>query len=354
MILSKIWERMLFFRAFKFILFFLASIYLVYVVIDLSAHSGRLFSSSISFFTLLLYYLHHFLARLDLFLPLSLLLATISLLFSMNLHHEIVSLRMAGISLKKLSRPLFLIAFLFTSLSYLNYEYLFPKSMRFIETFKETNLHRHSKKKPTLQMAPLLDGSKIIYQYYDPKKREFFDLFWIRSHSDIWHIKTLSLDSKEGKFTDHLIRKNSLSPFEKKESFPSRIFTEISFALISNETFFLSKENLSISSLWNQKIFLSRSDKVATQSHLYYKFVMPWLSPLALLCLLPFCVKFSRNLQIFFLTAIALFVFFIFITLMDSCVILGENQALSPFFALCMPPLLGLFLFGWRFFSTKQ
>ena len=108
MIFSKIWQRMLFFRALKFILFFLVSIYLIYVVIDLSAHSGRLFSSSGSLVSIFFYYLHHFMARLDLFLPLSLLLATISLLSAMKIlaadRHlvEAVRYRLGGMVLPEL------------------------------------------------------------------------------------------------------------------------------------------------------------------------------------------------------------------------------------------------------------
>jgi lipopolysaccharide export system permease protein len=353
MIFSKIWERMLLFRAIKFILFFLLCIYFVYVTIDLSAHSGRLFASPSSVYTVFLYYLHHFLAKADLFLPLSMLLATISLLCTMNLHHEIVSLRMAGVSHNKLTRPLFLLALFLSSLSYLNYEYLSPTSLQFIENFKENFLH-HSKKSLSVKTAPLIDGSKIVYQIYDAQKQELFDLFWIRSHGDIWYIKTLCLNCLEGRYVDHLVRNEKSGLFEKKESFINRSFPEISFASKQTQTLFLPKENLSISSLYNQKTYLSKSDRASTQSHLYYKLALPLLSPLIVLALSPFCTRFSRNLQIFFLTALSLFGFFTFITLMDGCVILGENQVVSPLFALWLPPLLLFVASSWHFLTTKH
>ncbi len=354
MIFSKIWQRMLFFRALKFILFFLVSIYLIYVVIDLSAHSGRLFSSSGSLVSIFFYYLHHFMARLDLFLPLSLLLATISLLSAMNQHQEIVSLRMAGISLGRLSLPLFILALLLTFSTYLNYEFALPSSLRFIEDFKEKNLHRHSKETPSLKVALLTDGSKIVYQSYDFQKNELFDLFWIRSHSDIWHIKYLSLQSKEGRFADHLAREKSDLLFEKKESYDTHVFSEISWSFDHPEMLFTPKENLSITALLRQNIFLSKSDESATSSHLYYKLILPWLSPLVVLSLIPFCSRFSKNIQIFVVTTLALFAFFTFITLMDACVILGENQVVRPLFALALLPLFLFLLFGWRFMKTLK
>jgi lipopolysaccharide export system permease protein len=353
MIFSKIWERMLFFRALKFILFFLTAIYLVYVIIDLSAHSGRLFSSSSSLSTVFLYYLHHFMARLDLFLPLSLLLATISLLTSMNLHHEIVSLRMSGISLGKLSFPLFILALLLSISTYLNYEFAAPASLRYIEGFKEKHLHHHSKQTPSLKVALLKDGSKIVYQSFDAEKKELFDLFWIPSHSDLWHIKYLCLSSMEGRFADHLVRKKSDLLFEKKDSYEARYFPEISWPLDANEMLFTPKENRSLSSLLQQKTFLSKADEAATYTHLYYKLIIPLTSPLIVLGLIPFCVRFSKNLQIFFLTALSLFAFFVFITLMDACTILGENQVLRALFALFPMPFFLYFLFGWRFLKSN-
>ncbi len=354
MIFAKIWERMIFFRALRFILFFLVSIYFVYVIIDLSAHSGRLFSSATSIPSILLYYVHNLLAHFDLFLPLSMLLTTISLLTSMNLHREIVALRMGGISLKKLSRPLFLISFLLTICCYANYEYTSPFSLSFIENFKEKNLHHRGKESVDMQIASLVDGSKVIFHTFDPQKKELFDLFWIRSHSDLWHIKSLSLQTQEGKFADHLVRRKNDNKFEKKESYDRHIFSEIPLSSLTNGNFFIPKEELPLSSLLGQKIFLTKAERAATFSHLSYKLVLPLLSPLILLSLVPFCVGFNRNLRIFFVTALALFSFFTFITMMDSCVILGENQVVSPFFALTLPLLFFYLFFGWRFLTTNK
>ena len=46
MILSKIWEKKIFFNTLKLTLFFLSAIYIVFIIIDFSIHSAKIFSHS--------------------------------------------------------------------------------------------------------------------------------------------------------------------------------------------------------------------------------------------------------------------------------------------------------------------
>ncbi|NGX34598.1 MAG: hypothetical protein K1060chlam1_00951 [Candidatus Anoxychlamydiales bacterium] len=351
MILSKIWERKLFFNTLKLLLFFLFAIFSVVVVIDFSIHGAKIFAHSKTSITLIIkYYFNLFFIQLNLFLALTFLLATIKILSDMNIHHELTALRMAAISAKKLSRPFFIIAIFISIISYINLQYFYPKSLSFKDNFKETYF---KKTKYAKKMQPnviyLEDGAKLVYQKYDQSQNKLFDVYFIKNSSDIWHAKHLTFNEQEavGKFVDHLTRKDKI--FEKTKSFQTYVFKDIE--LDENTNMFEPIENRSITNLFKQNSSknICQKEKNEISSYLNYKLAMPLVSFLIVFAVFPPLITFSKNISIFFICTFAIFGFVIFHTIMDSALILAANAAKAPYIVLWLPVIMISLIFGRRF-----
>jgi len=349
--------RTLFKEGVKSLVFFLISIFVVYVIIDFSTFSVRFFKNSTpDLFNLFLYYVHHFIRYLDIFLPLTLMLAIIRVLSDRQAHNEITPLLLAGISRKKLLIPFAMIALILTGICYLNFEFLVPKSLDYIEDFRKS----HSKKslltpqKQKIGIAALKDGTNLVYQ----KKEEnaLIDVFWILSNDEVWHMKKLVLSKPpKGFYVDHIQRVESRA-FEKVESFENFIFTEMSRPNIAKKSSFIPYENRSLSRLTNQithQKYFSDEEKANILTHLHLKLAMPLLSLIILIALPPYLFAFTRKPRTYIISTVALASFVIFFTLIDSAAILGENQVLSPSMAIWIPFLCTSIFFGRIFYQMK-
>jgi len=347
----KIWVRYLLRQMIVSFAFLLFCLFAVYVLIDLSIHSVRFLTRGpeTSALDLFLYYLRHFAVHLDLFLPLAFLLSFYKVLFQLGGHLELVALQMAGLSRKKLLFPFFVFAVFLTLLGVVNHEYFAGKASAETESFKVS----HSKSKKTkqsdqFQILSLDDESEIVYQRFDADKKELFDLFWIRSDKDIWHMKTLSFASHPptGYFADHLVRENKL--LQKQESFEEKIFEELPLHADITPKPFVPFESRPLSTLFFEAS-LSSAESASIKAHLHHKLSMPTLPLLILLAAAPFALTFSRQRPTFLIVALSLFGFVACLTLFDSLLILGENKVLPPALAMWSLPGVIAILFVRRF-----
>ena len=340
----KIWHRYIFFHLNKIFWFFLFSIFILYTLVDLSIHGIGFFShGNTSFLNIATYYLYTFSSQLTFFFPLTFLIASLKVLLDLNTHHELVAFQMAGISKNKLLLPLFTFAFFLSFISYANQQWLSPQAMNSTYAFEK----QHSKKKQKERKIPLFiaalqDKSELVYQ--EVQKETLFDVFWIKSHNEIWHIKSLNMGliPPEGKWVDHFQR-NKQHLFEKTENFKHHLFPEI--ALDDNVFLeaFVPFENRSLSTLFQQS-FRPTNERKSVVSHLHYKLATPLLSFLILFLIAPFTLSFSRTKPLFLITAMSLFSFVGFMTLLEGMLILGENQVLAGPIAIWGPFLFVLSL----------
>jgi lipopolysaccharide export system permease protein len=356
MILSKIWERYFFRELLKVFFLFLFGFYFLYAVLDYSAHMQDFIKDRhIQFSDLCLYYLYQFIKRADLLLPLALLVSTIKVLCTFNARSELVAFQTAGLPLKTLLRPFFLLAAVCTLFNYVNFEFLAPKSLTFLDQFHDAHFkHSHrGKRKEPFHALYLKDGSKLVYQTYDATKDAFFDVLWIRSSDDIWRIKHLKADPNQplAEHVDHLVRTKD-GFFEKAESFDSQLLTQLKWQRDMTRNQFVPFENRSLSALYRlyfRKDSTSSYDGAQILTHFNFKLAMPLLSLLVVVACAPFCVRYSRKTSVFFIYALALFGFLAFFTLMDAAVILGENHVTSPLIAIFAPFALCSGAFIWKF-----
>jgi lipopolysaccharide export system permease protein len=356
-ILSKIWQRYFLAEILKTFFLFLGCFFFLYALADYSMHMQEILKNKkIATTDLLIYYGMLFSKRCDLLLPLSLLIASVKVLTSLNKRNELLALQTSGIAVHKLSRPFFFVGLICVAISYCNFEIIAPKSLNYVDRFEKKYLKKKNtrkKEKGGIHSLPLEDGTRLLYQSYDKNTEEFFDLFWVLSVDEMYHIKTLTLAEGKafGTFVDHL-KRGPGGEIQKTASYPSLFFKDLHLNFDLQDHFSKPMENRSISELF--KITLNKrplfyESQTAVYTHLYFKLLMPWLPILVLIGVVPFCVPSIRFLPTFVIFSVTIFGYITFFTVMDGCVILGEAQVLPPFWAIFTLPILFFLGFGTRF-----
>ena len=330
----QLWQKHFILKLLKTFLLFFSFLFAIYVIVDLSAHGVRFFSKA-TLLEIALFYLHSLSSLLDLFLTLTFLLAVLRVLIDLNSHGELVALQMAGISKKRLLFPFFAFAFFLASASYANGEWIAPRAGQFSSGFKTAYKAKKRAKPAKLHTISLEDKTELIAREIDLNERALFDVYWIRSQDDIWHMKSLNLDTLEGKFVNHLVR-TKVNLFGKSESFEALRFTDLPWKEESLFDRFIPYENRPISTLIKQALS-RRGDARIVFSHLYHKLLSPLIPFLVLIALAPIAMHYSRNKPIFLITALSIFALIAFKTIIDGMLILGENLVLPSYIALFSP-----------------
>ncbi|MDJ0652042.1 MAG: LptF/LptG family permease [Simkaniaceae bacterium] len=357
MTVTKIWQRYFLSEILKIFFLFLPCFFCLYVLVDYSMHMQEMMKSKhLSIKDLAIYYGMLFSKRCDLLLPLALLIASVKVLTSLNHRNELLAFQTSGIAVYRLTQPFFFVALICVGLSYGNFEILAPKALTYIDHFENKYLKKKTAQKATKQAVHALaleDGTRLLYQQYEAEKKEFFDLFWILSIDEIYHIKTLKVvDSTPiGTFVDHLIRTAS-GEIKKIASFPSLVFNQLNLNFDLQDHLSTPIENRSISTLVTMalgKTPLFYEHRSAAQTHLYFKLFMPWLPVLVLIGVFPCCVPSVRFLPTFLIFSVTIFGYITFFTVMDGCVILGETEVLPSFWAIFTLPIAFFATAGARF-----
>lgn len=355
----KIWQRYLFKETAKLFFFFLFTFYLLYVLIDYSAHfQGFMQNRNLSLSKVGVYYCFQFFKRAHILIPLALLLAAVKHLVNLNQYKELVAFQSAGLKKKTLLKPLFFFALLCSLFNVVVMEYIAPHSLNAIDKFYDSHL-RHSYKDhghSSLHTIQLDDRSILLYQYFDLSEEAFYDVIWIRSPSDIWKMRSLKADLENpvGHFIDHLVRKED-GVFVKKDSYPSLLLKELKWQKEIPRKGFIAFENRSISNLYallKSRWILSTQETNEVITQLLYKLTIPLLPLFVVLAVAPFCLIYSRTLSPFLIFATSLLGLLTFIAMLDSAVILGESGICSPLLAILSPFILVTAIFGWKFKKT--
>lgn len=341
----KIWYRYLFRQLLKTFLFFLICFFAMYVIIDLSVHGVRFLSiGKATFSEISLFYLHNFAMHLHLFMPIAFLLSILKVLLDLNSHNELVALQMAGLSKKILLRPFFLLATFLSLILYINNQWLAPDALDASDAFRSQHSKKRKKvKREHLYNLALDDDTELIYQSFDEKKKELFDVFWVKSANDIWHMKYLKIDAKhaKGRFVDRLQR-NDQGQFEKTESFLEYSFRKLPWNEHTELERFVPFENRSLLTLLKQALTLS-ADRPRIFCHLHYKMALPLIPYFILIALSPVAMHFSRTRSSFLIVAISLLAFIGLMTILDGMLILGENRVIPGYLAIWGPIAIAFF-----------
>lgn len=355
--LRKIWAHYFLKQFLEIFLFVLFSFWGLYILIDYATHTSVFFHHHMQtpWQEVIRYYLYLLSSRAEILLPLALLIASIKTICSLNTHRELVALMAGGMKSKTLMHPFLLIAYICMALLYINEQWILPPSLKNLRQMEETA--KDQKKSLSSHLAAhslfLKDGSLLIYQSFDPKTENFFDVYWIRSIDNIYRIQTLApyRPLPMGYFVDHLVRQGN------GELIQVNAYPELSFP-----DFSLQRENLQVLA-WEPEMFSITEllhllpqqsspldEKESKQlTAFYWKLTIPWLCLLAILMPAPSCLRFSRQLPIFMIYVCSLFGLLAFYMLLDAAQFMAKRQVIDPFWAICTPFLIVFSYFSWRF-----
>lgn len=338
-----IWKKYCVREFFTVFTLFVFCFYGLYVLIDYSSHSSIFHSIRFTNTEILLYYLYILVQRLDIIIPFGVLLATIKTLTNLNVHNELTALMASGIPLKRLMRPFLFFAFLFTVVLYLNDQFILLKSVQGLQEIQDAHFAEryNQKKKDQVKYIALKNDGLLIYNNYDSSKKEFSDVYFIKSIDQIYRIQTLSMNKKKpiGKWVDRIDRQSD-GKMILTDSNPVLEFPELSINKKMIQEAVIPPNSLGILQLWeklpSEKTVLNERDaKIATS--FARKIAMPWLCLLAFLGPAPFCLRFSRHLPIFYIYLWSMFGLIAFYLLLNAATILGESQVFPPLVAIWAP-----------------
>jgi len=343
--------RALFFpvlRRFLFILFFL---FALYAFIDYSIHLQEFTKTAVSS-EIFFYYLYSFSKRLELLLPLSLLLAMLRSFMVMNEKNELVGFMSCGISLRQIAAPYYLLSILSSLALIFNYQFFSNTARSFIDTL-EQKISKHLLETDSYHLImnkKLSDGTSCLYLKDPLSAYKLLDFYWFESPGSIWHAREVTYErgSFQGVFVDHLIR-NHKGYFAKEESFNTYPFYELKGISFKENEPPQSEEYHSISSLFYKA---SKVGKTAPEilSLLTYRLVI-CLIPFLIFCsIIPTLSCYTKAKEYYLLFTLFLFGFICFFTLMDAFYILANQGVLHPIPAILgIPTLLaGFFGLQWR------
>lgn len=341
----KLWWRHLFFDVGKLFLALLFLIFALYVTIDYSVHSKLYSQAELSLRAISRYYAAEFSYRAPFLIPLALLLATLKAILGLNFRRELLALQAGGVSTLQLITPHLVVALLATFALFVNYQIAFPKAHEIIERMHHSVMEGKNEAASTLRALRLEDGSKLIYQRYEPSKRRLFDAYWIQADGTIYRCKYLFPHGKSpfGRYVDELVRTES-GLLQVKDSY-AELTLPLRFAIGGDLAAALSPpEALSLSALYRQRPkaraqWVDRDAELV--AHFHAKLALPWLSLLVVLGVAPFCVRFSRQMPVFVIYGLAILGFLSLQTVLDVTLILAKSHVMAPAFGLWIPLGLG-------------
>jgi lipopolysaccharide export system permease protein len=355
---SYLWERYFLRQFITVFFFFLFCFYGLYVLIDYASHTSTLanYHFQITWNEVFRYYSYIFLIRAEFLIPVALLIAFVKTITSMNSHQELVALMASGVSLRRLLRPFLIFAFTWTLLLYANEEFLLPKALTTIRQIESATKHQNKKREvqDSVKNLVLEDGSLLLYQTYDHTKEQFFDVYWIPSIDDFYRMKFLSpsIEAPIGYFVDHFLRQENGELLQDKD-YRERSFPEIRFNKEVLQSTIIDPDTLSLSNLSTHamKLYHQELDEKGAKmmTAFYWKLGIPLLCLLAVLAPIRACVKFSRQLPIFFIYVLSLFGLIAFYMFMDATRVVAIKQVISPGLAIWTPLTVAFIIYGWRY-----
>lgn len=358
----KIWERYFLRELLKYFFFFILVFYGLYVMIDYSSHSSSLNygHSRFKIYEIGLYYLCEFVERMDVMIPFGLLLATIRTLTNLNTHNELVALMASGVKIMTLLRPFILVGLAMVMLMYINTQFWMPTALQRINHIDQK--HRSQKTKlnqsVTVQSLVLKDKTSVIFQNYDSLEKELIDAYWIRNINDIYRIKYLYPYNEipTGQFVDHLQRAPS-GEMVITDTFDNKQFPEMHFHKRDLFQGMIDPQDESLTDLWKklpQNNSISSEKEAEILAVFYHKMIMPWLCLLAVIGPAPFCVRYNRNIPLFFIYALSIFGLVAIYLICNATIVLGKRQIMEPWVAILVPFFVCAGAVSYKFVRINQ
>jgi lipopolysaccharide export system permease protein len=346
---NRILHRYILRENLKFFSLSLSSLVLIYVVV-LFCQKMNLFTkyeaSHYLIFKYLLYKIPEVIFQWS--LPYSVLLATLLTLGMLSRHSEITAFKAGGISLYRITLPLFFVAFFISLFSFLGNAYLVPFTTQRVRYLLDVQVRKE-------QPSSFFKNYKIWYrsdhrifniQLLDPEKKVLKG-FTLYQFDD--HFKCIQrIDAREARYVNGGWRfyQGALRDFDKNGSIRVTPFKETEFRLEEKWESFQktarASDEMSYTELrtYVQKIQSSGYDATRYLVDLYAKLSHPLLSLIMVLIGIPFALKTGRSGGVALSIGISVFIAFIYGIVYYIFLSFGKSGILPPFVAVWTPTLL--------------
>jgi len=274
---------------------------------------------------------------------------------SMSEQHELLALQAAGVPSKRIVAPFVILSVIAVLCNFATVEFFLPASTKYTDQFQTSYLKRDNSRKDRIRVLELKDGSRLAFQYFDNSTTTFHDLFWVRSTDDIWRIKTLKLDRDNPKapplctHVDHVTRGQD-GGLHKIESHKEILLEALKIASYQVKKTQLSFESYSLSKLFKE-LDKEKIRFYELSAEFYMKCARLFLPLLAVLSIIPFCLRYSRLSSPMLLYSLGIFGTIALFVGIQAGGILTQNQILSPWASIIAPLLV---LFGWSSFRFAK
>lgn len=281
-------------------------------------------------------------------LPYGVLLATLLTLGTLSRHSEITAMKAGGVSLYRITLPLFFIVLFISLCSFLGNEYLVPLTNHKTRYLLSVQL----RKEPP---ASFFKNYKIWYrsdhhifniQLLDPKKKalkgvtlyEFDDRFRCLQRIDASEVKWIN---GKWKFYDGSVR-----DFDEEGSIQTTPFRELEVSLAENWESFEGIERQSREMSYTdlrtyiQRIQAAGYDSTRYLVELYAKLSYPFLNLIMILIGVPFALKTGRSGGVALSIGISVLIGFAYGVTFYVFLSFGKSGVLSPFLSAWIPTLL--------------
>jgi lipopolysaccharide export system permease protein len=326
----------------------LSSLILIYVVVLFFQKVNFFIKYNASFSHILLYLLYKIPEAVFQFtLPYAVLLATLLTLGTLSRHNEITAMKAGGVSLYRLTFPLFFIVILISLCAFLGNEYLVPLANQ-----KNRNLVsvRLKKEPPSFFKNYKIwfrSGHQIFnIQLLDPKQKALkgFTLYKL----DDQFRCTQRIDAKEARWINEKwkLYDGAVRHFDEGGSLQTTLFGELEVPMAETWASFQSiereSEEMSYTQLRNyvQKIQSAGYDSTRYLVDLYAKLSLPLLNLIMILIGVPFALKTGRSGGVALSIGISVMIGFAYGVTFYIFLTLGKSGVLSPFLSSWIPTIL--------------
>jgi len=281
-------------------------------------------------------------------LPYGVLLATLLTLGTLSRHSEITAMKAGGVSLYRITFPLFFIVFFISLFSFLGNEYLVPLTNHKTRYLLSVQL----RKEPP---ASFFKNYKIWYrsdhhifniQLLDPKKKalkgftlyEFDEQFRCLQRIDANEVKWIN---GKWKFYDGSVR-----DFDEGGSIQTTPFRELEISLPENWESFESIERQSREMSYTElRTYIQRIQSAGYDStrylvELYAKLSYPFLNLIMILIGVPFALKTGRSGGVALSIGVSVMIGFVYGITFYVFLSFGKSGVLSPFLSAWIPTIL--------------
>jgi len=359
--LTKIWERYFLAEFIQAFFLFLFCFYGLYMLIDYASHTSALPHHQVQIHGnhLVRYYFYVFSSRLEILIPIALMIAFIKTTSRLNNDRELVALMACGQPLRTLMRPFIQVAFCCIILIYLNEQFILPNALRKLRRIEDATKSNRNRLPNHLAARHVIleDGSMLIFQNYDAEKKRFFDSYWIESINHIYRIKYLYPYTQfpMGEFVDDIVRQTNGELLQQaayeKHFFPAMHFNQEILQSTIIEPDVLPIYQLAKEVMHLDKEMSEKESKLLTA--FYWKLTIPWLCLFAILLPIPFSVKFTRHFHVFFIYVSCLFILIAFYLYLDAVQVVANRQLFPPFWAIFVPYVFALSWTSWRYIRLR-